>query len=299
MDLQLQPPLQTDLRSQALLALINRLKGLDLSPILVYRIPSLVDSAVLAMAWQWDVLNSLLLPVPPVVGPPTSLTTGSFRYTDVITDVDTLLNWDLLQYATGTGTGSPTPVPLALLYAQYRALILLSTQLHSIIGTPAALQQALAGLGFPDALILEGQDSWGGTQWPADQGWAVFRVVINLLTVPQGTDIQGLGVRIVAIANYWKPARCWLDSAQFTLPVFDTLIPPITDRLINIFSQQDFLIPVPSDFIVGQFWPLTDIKVINPYYNDRYYFGSNITYGGTQPTVADGPVVINGTPVNE
>jgi len=42
--------------------LIARLGGLDLSPILVYRIPSLVDSAVLPMAWQWDVLNPLLLP---------------------------------------------------------------------------------------------------------------------------------------------------------------------------------------------------------------------------------------------
>ena len=49
MDLQL-PPSINDTRSKALLALINRLGAIDLTPILVYRIPSLVDSAVFAMA---------------------------------------------------------------------------------------------------------------------------------------------------------------------------------------------------------------------------------------------------------
>ena len=45
-ELQIQPSIN-DARSQAHLALIERLSDLDLSPILVYRIPSLVDSAVL------------------------------------------------------------------------------------------------------------------------------------------------------------------------------------------------------------------------------------------------------------
>ena len=60
--LQLQPSIATDRRANAHLALIDRLRTLDLSPLLVYRIASLDDSAVLAMAWQWDTLNPLLLP---------------------------------------------------------------------------------------------------------------------------------------------------------------------------------------------------------------------------------------------
>ena len=44
----LQPPLQTDARSKA--HIDGRLSAIDLTPILVYRMASLVDSAVLSMA---------------------------------------------------------------------------------------------------------------------------------------------------------------------------------------------------------------------------------------------------------
>ncbi|MBV8831204.1 MAG: hypothetical protein JO108_18475, partial [Acidobacteriaceae bacterium] len=78
------------MRGQALLQLIQRLKSLDLTPILVYIIKSLNDSAVLPMAWQWDVLNPLLA----------EGLTGAEQIQisswDAITDVDTLTNIDLL-----------------------------------------------------------------------------------------------------------------------------------------------------------------------------------------------------------
>ena len=57
MDLILAPSIN-DSRGQAILAIVDqRMKALDLTPLLVYRVANLPDSAVLAMAWQWDVLD--------------------------------------------------------------------------------------------------------------------------------------------------------------------------------------------------------------------------------------------------
>jgi hypothetical protein len=286
-DLSLQPSISTDLRSQALLQLVDRLSALDLSPILVYRIASLVDSAVLAMAWQWDVLNPLLLPSI------SQLVTLAYPGWDQVTNVDQLTNIDLLQYS---GSEAITPTQ-AQLYAQYRALIQISTQLHSTLGTPAALKNALTQLGYPGATVQEGQSTWGGNSWPSNEGWAVFRVLINLATVPTDVDITSLATVMTAVCNYWKPARCWLDSVQFQWYLSDTLIPPVTDIVRNVFSQHDFLSPLPSDFIAADAWPVSDTKTLNPLYNDEYYFGSDIVYGGTQPAVSDGPVIVNGNAV--
>lgn len=291
-DLQLQPSIQTDLRAKAHLALIKRLQDpsfggeLDLSTILVYRIAALVDSAVLAMAWQWDVLNPLLLPVAV-----TQTQTTTYPSVDVIADIDTLTNIDTLSYL-GTVTDTTS---LAVAYAQYRALIQLSTKIHSYVGTPQALKDAFSGLGFPNAIILEGQNSWGGTQWPTNEGWAVFRIIINLLTVPSGTDFTTLDQRLRAIANFWKPARCWLDSIQYTMALLDTVIPAPSDSLVNIFSRVDPVIPVPSDFIKAPAWPVKDTKTILSLHNARYYKSNSVTYGSSQPAVAEGPVVVNGT----
>jgi len=50
--------------------------------------------------------------------------------------------------------------------------------LHKIMGTPGAIVQALALCGFT-ATCYEGQASWGGSAYPPNQGWAVFRVGVN------------------------------------------------------------------------------------------------------------------------
>src|SRR5690349_12128553 len=97
-EIELQPVLQTDARSGAHLALINRLETLDLSPILVYRMASLADSAVLPMAWQWDVLNPLLLPALQ------ALANKTFADWDQILNVDTLTAIDQLLYQILTST---------------------------------------------------------------------------------------------------------------------------------------------------------------------------------------------------
>ena len=185
------------------------------------------------------------------------------------------------------------PPPLAVLYAQYRALILLSTALHSSMGTVAALKKGLAGLGYANAIVQEGQNSWGGNQWPSNEGWAAFRVLIDLGTVPPDTDIEHLATRMAAICNYLKPARCWLDSIQFRRYLQDTLVPAVTDFL----GWLDFVTPQPSDFVVAPFWPVSDAKTIVPLHDTRYYHAGT-TYGQNEPNVSDGPLVINGVVVN-
>jgi len=286
-ELQLQPPLASDARAQAHLALVARLKALDLTPLLVYRIASLVDSAVLAMAWQWDVLNPLI-----AAGvAQAKLSTLQITSWDAIANIDTLVNIDLLSAPSGSGSGQPGFTSASA--AAYRTLILLSTLLHSTVGTPAALQNALKNLGFANATILEGQGQWGGTSWPASQGWAVFRVVIKLAagqTVPSGTAAQ-----LVAVANYWKPARCWLDSIVFQNPALtDTLAPLPADSVVNFFLRRDAI--TVTDSWKTPAWPLIDAKTLIPYFNARYYCGGNITGGGVQPHAND-TVVVNGVAI--
>jgi P2-related tail formation protein len=46
-----------DMRSQSLLRAIERLDALDLTPLLVYRLDSAPDSALIFLAWQFDMLN--------------------------------------------------------------------------------------------------------------------------------------------------------------------------------------------------------------------------------------------------
>jgi hypothetical protein len=283
----LQPPLQTDLRSKAHLPLIDgRLSALDLTPILVYRMASLVDSAVLPMAWQWDVLNPLLLPALQ------TLINSEFESWDQILDVDTLTNLDQLLYQS-TEVSPPTGEAL---YTAYRALILLSTSLHSIMGTVGAIKQALTGLGFPGATLQEGQNSWGGTSWPSNEGWAVFRVVINLATVSSGTDMATLIPQMTAAVNFWKPARSWLDSIQWQWYLTDVLVPPVSDVLRNVFVQHDFVSPLLSDRVKAPFFPISETKTIVPFWNTRYYH-TGVTYGQNEPAVADGPLVRNGNAI--
>jgi Phage tail protein (Tail_P2_I) len=282
----LQPPLQTDLRSQAHLELIDgRLSALDLTPILVYRMASLVDSAVLAMAWQWDVLNPLLIPKIE------ALSNQNYAAWDQILDIDTLTNLDQLLYQVTTTTEATGEA----LYNQYRALILLSTSLHSIMGTVGAVKQALTGLGFPGAIIQEGQKTWGGTSWPSDEGWAVFRVLINLASVPAGANLLDIINQMTAAVNYWKPARCWLDSIQWSWFVSDQVAPAPSEVVRNIFVQHDFLPgepTYPKDVITAPAWPLSDTKTVTPYWNTQYYH-SGVTYGQNEPKAVDSVVKVN------
>lgn len=77
--------------------------------------------------------------------------------------------------------------------------------LHAKLGTPWALKQALTLCGFPDASLLEGQNSWGGTDYPANVGWAVFRVALGASAAGKLYSQQAGGNTDGANRNFTMP----------------------------------------------------------------------------------------------
>ena len=146
-------PSINDTRTQALLVLIARLGQLDLTPLLIYRIESVVETALPFLAWQFDVLSPLWQLIAPV----------SFGI-DALTNIDLLIDVDDLIEAGGLVPGDD-PIVMA-----ERALLLSAIPLHRFLGTPWAIKQALGSLGWSQVTLLEGQLKWGGDAYPWDQG---------------------------------------------------------------------------------------------------------------------------------
>ena len=69
-------------------------------------------------------------------------------------------------------------VPMQALGVTSQTIIQNALPLHKTMGTPGAISQALSLCGFT-ATCYEGQASWGGSAYPANQGWAVFRVGVD------------------------------------------------------------------------------------------------------------------------
>jgi P2-related tail formation protein len=266
------PPSIDDLRSQSLLATIERLDALDLTPLLVYRLASAPDSALIFLAWQFDMLD-----------PQWQLAaTASGESIDALTEIDTLTDIDTL--LSSSGSAGPTD------FDSWRALLAAAIPLHRVHGTPYSIRQALGSLGWSSVGFLEGQASWGGNAWPSSEGWAVFRVVVNLGTgQPIGT---GDAARIVAAVNFFKPMRSWLDALVFEAAPLADAAPTPSD-----FTGAVDHAPAPSDLLTAPIAPLADHRVIAPAYN-RHYYHIGITYGAHEPAVADSGVVANGVPIS-
>jgi len=274
-DLQVQPSIN-DTRAQALLALIERLGEIDLSPLLVYRMASVSDSALPFLAWQFDVLSPLWQLLGPIAGS-----------IDALTDIDPLTDIDSMGGAVFGST------------AAQRALLEEAIALHRVRGTPSAIKRALVQLGWTDVALLEGQSSWGGTAYPTSQGWAVFRVQIGL----SADDSIGSGIvdLIDAAVSFYKPARAWLDTIEFVLPPRNDCVPMPADALVagGFYALQIDSTPVPTDpvsiaivmgALIDQYGPAAPI-------HNAHYLHSGITYGAGEPAVADSALVINGSAV--
>jgi P2-related tail formation protein len=171
---------------------------------------------------------------------------------------------------------------------QERDLIEGAIGLHAQQGTPASIQTVLAALGFPQADIQEGQNAWGGDQYPSDQGWAVFRVLISR----DGQEITAaVQQQAVDAVLFMKPLRCWLDSLQFVdafedfIPISDSFTAPGVDNPITI-----------TDTFTAPIQGITDVKAGKVLYNGHYYH-TGWTYNGVAPAIADSGITINGTPV--
>jgi P2-related tail formation protein len=276
-------PSINDTRTQALLVLISRLAALDLTTLLVYRIDSVVDGALPFLAWQFDILSPLWQLIAPVA-----------LGVDALTNIDLLIDVDNLIESGGLVT------ELAMTEAAQRDLLKNAIGLHRFRGTPWSVKQALASLGWTTVSLLEGQASWGGVAYPSNQGWAVFRVVIEL-AAGQGVSI-GAASTAVAAVNFFKPARAWLDSVWFAVPAIIDPGPIPSDMLTlgGIAEYQLDSTPAPNDnaleFAIALGSSVDARGPIVPAY-DGHYRHSGITYGVNQPEVADSALIINGAAV--
>ena len=250
------------------------LDNLDLVPILVYRLDSVPDSALTLLAWQFDMLD-----------PEWQLAVQSGESFDAIKTIDGLTDVDTLS-SLGSLAGQSD-------FDSLRALLKLAIPLHRTRGTPYAIRTALQSLGWSNATFQEGQTAWGGSAWPADEGWAVFRTYIEL--APGQVVANESATRAIAAINFFKPVRAWLDSLWFNAsPLVDYGQRP-ADALVSIFSPVD-AVSVPADSLSAAAWPVADVKVIAPLYDGRYYH-IGISYGANEPAVADAGVTINGLPI--
>jgi Phage tail protein (Tail_P2_I) len=257
-----------------LLSLIERMDALDLSSVLVYRLDSVPDTALLYLAWQFDLLAPQWQ-----LGAQVTESFDALRNIDAITNIDTLTS-------TGGLAGSSD-------FDSLRALLKVAIPLHRTRGTPYAIKTALRSLGWSKVKLIEGQVMWGGTSYSEGEGWAVFRAQINLDTGQVVARIDA--ARATAAINFFKPVRAWLDSLCFVgAPLEESLKIPI-DRLVSIFSRIDQA-PTPTDLIQAPAWAVVDNKTVAPLY-DSHYFNAGITYGIGEPSVADSGVTINGVSI--
>jgi P2-related tail formation protein len=278
------PPSINDSRSQALLVLIERLGALDLTPLLVYRIDSVPAEALPFLAWQFDILSPLWQSVAPVI-----------LSVDTITNVDLLIDIDTLTEAASVQEEQQSEV-----IAAQRALVKTAIQLHRFRGTPWSIKNGLAALGWTGVSMLEGQASWGGTQYPTNEGWAVFRVLIQLQT---GQSLNPSDpAQAVATINFFKPARSLLDALFFVLPPVDDQAPTPSDSLtlggIANFELDTAASPSDSNLSIAITLPPSGDPYgpAAPLYSAHYYH-SGITYGANEPAVADSALMINGNAV--
>jgi P2-related tail formation protein len=283
MDLAAAPSIN-DARTQAHLHLIDgRLGALDLTTLLIYRIDSVPKAALKFLAWQFDVSDPRWQLEDVLAGESIAAITDRGLLTDIAT------------FDSDGSVAGPSD------YDTWRALLKIAIPLHRYRGTPYAVKTALATLGW-NAVLLEGQDKWGGVTWPSDQGWAVFRVMIHLA---DGQAIEADAIdAVVGAIEFFKNARSWLDSVWFILPSVSDVAPSPRDRLTLSTSNSNYQIdaaPSPGDGaltldIVAA--PLADSYPIVEPVHDAHFRYSGITYGAVQPQIADSALTIGGQSVS-
>lgn len=167
------------------------------------------------------------------------------------------------------------------------ALVRQAIPLHRYQGTLYAITTIMAALGFADVTVQEGQGTWGGSSWPSDQGWAVFRVLAPA-TAPVAAMTQQTAI---AAINFFKPARCWLDSLWFSAPPQSETI-AVADYYGVPGQEPPIAI---SDAFSVPLQGIADVKTTSPTYDTHFYF-AGLTYGANEPAIVDSGITIGGSP---
>lgn len=123
---------------------------------------------------------------------------------------------------------------LVLLGVDYETVIANAFILYQKAGSAGSISSILAMAGIEPVVVQEGQAAWGGSSYPANQGWAAFRVRIGPTSFTPTT--QQL-VAINTIIQWAKPARCLLDALIFIASLFvdDATPQGVIDGVNQIF----------------------------------------------------------------
>jgi hypothetical protein len=136
--------------------------------------------------------------------------------------------------------------------ADQRQLISQAVPLKRFVGTPYAIKTALASLGWPGAIIQEGQNSWGGSAYPSDQGWAVCRILINLAAFDASTAVVWQNnvayPSAVLVSFSGKLFQTMAPAAVGTVPQFAN-IDDVPD--LDMLSDFDNLVQAPWQLVTG------------------------------------------------
>jgi hypothetical protein len=136
--------------------------------------------------------------------------------------------------------------------ADQRQLISQAVPLKRFIGTPYAIKTALASLGWPGAIIQEGQNSWGGSTYPSNQGWAVCRILINLTAFNPSTAVvweNDLAYPAATLVTFnGNLFQSTAPAAAGTVPQFTT-IDAVPD--VDTLSDFDNLVQAPWQLVTS------------------------------------------------
>jgi P2-related tail formation protein len=265
-----------DTRTQALLALIQRLGNIDLSPILVYTLQNVPVSALPFLAWQFDILAPWwqLLSGPDSQQQLIQQAVDLHRYKGTPYAIQAImsgLGFELPTIQEGQASWGGTSWPDTQGWAVFRIVV------------PKA-----------DIALADPQPA----SWDAVSSVDLLLDVNNIL---QATSITGAAVttdtetQAIAAIEFFAPARSWLDSLWFKeLPIHDSVAPSDEISIVaaNYIGEKAFQI---TEFIAVQGWALADAKTTVPFYSAHFYH-AGLTYGTTEPAVVDSSIVINGTP---
>jgi P2-related tail formation protein len=162
--------------------------------------------------------------------------------------------------------------------ADRRLLVKRALQLHRHKGTPWAVKEALASVGFGGATVAERlPQTWfdgavyadGSVLYGSGANWAKFRILLDL---GENRGItQAESALIVAVVAEWKNERSHLDRVEFRADTFDKA--DIND------SQTTSAHAIASDILP---WGIRYDGSLSYNNADVQAFNGSMTYGGTR-----------------
>jgi len=313
-DLQLQPSIASDLRSQAMLRLVERLGALDVSPLLVYWIEHAPASALNYLLWQFDLLSPLWgLIAPPGTSPTIALRRiieagirlHARRGTkQVVLDALDALGWsgaDIQEGLAAWGNRGRPHEDAADGWAVCRLVVSLAPSASETAGIgvwnataayrPGDVVQYPSGGSPIRAFVAETAPPIGVPPYYlllSDVPNVVYvKDFDNLTTIfwsEVGGGIRPLTPAVVALLieafYFFAPRRCYLDQIEGVAPPNSDVLPAFSD-----FPSDE--LPEFVDSLAVAWQSLSDSLSSPAQYDGRHTYGAGIDYSGDAVDLVD------------